>query len=137
MTLAEALAALEASGTEKKRRTYARHGVPEPMYGVGYAAIRELGKSIGCDHALAGALWATGNHDARVLATLVADPAAITEEELDAWVQDLSNYVITDMFAELAARSPHRQRKQQSWPMRSRNRRRRPAAQRHQKKKLH
>jgi 3-methyladenine DNA glycosylase AlkD len=44
------------------------------MFGVSYAALGKLKKQIKQEHALAEALWETGNHDARVLATMVADP---------------------------------------------------------------
>ncbi|MBK8268389.1 MAG: hypothetical protein IPK83_08835 [Planctomycetes bacterium] len=40
---------------------------------------------IGTDHILASSLWATGNHDARVLATLVADAAQVDDAIIAAW----------------------------------------------------
>jgi len=62
-------------GTAQNRKVYARHGVGEDMYGVSYSNLGKLRKSIKRHHALAEQLWATGNHDARVLATMIADPA--------------------------------------------------------------
>jgi 3-methyladenine DNA glycosylase AlkD len=106
MTSEEVLHALESLGSEQTRRTYLRHGVQGELYGVSYAAFGKLAKRIRVDHALARELWATGNHDARVLATMVADPARMDAAELDAWVQDLTSYPISDAFAGLAARAP-------------------------------
>ena len=60
-------------------------------------------------------LWATGNHDAQVLATLIADPAQFDAKTLDAWSKDLGNYGITDQFAGLVARTPYRQKKAEKW----------------------
>lgn len=38
MTFGEVMSMLEAAGTAQNRKVYARHGVPEPMFGVSYAA---------------------------------------------------------------------------------------------------
>ena len=106
MTIEQTLAELEAVGTAQNRKVYARHGVSGPMFGVSYANLGKLQKRINTDQALAEQLWATGNHDARVLATTVADPKRSDEALLDEWAQDLDSYVISDAFSKLAARSP-------------------------------
>ncbi len=99
MNLQQAMQELEARGTARNRKIYRRHGVGDNLFGVSYADQRRLAKAIRRNHALAGELWATGNHDARTLATLVADPARADAALLDAWVADLDNYVVTDAFA--------------------------------------
>ena len=71
------MADLEAAGTAQNRKVYARHGAAEPMFGVSYAELGRIAKRIKTDHALARQLWDSGNHDARVLALRVADPAAL------------------------------------------------------------
>ncbi len=106
MTAAEVLAELESLGSEQTRKTYRRHGAQDPMFGVSYASFGKLQKRIGVDHALARALWATGNHDAQVLATMVADPAAMDAEELARWTGGLTSHAVADAYAELAARAP-------------------------------
>ena len=73
MTLAQALKKLKAAGTAQNRKVYARHGVRPEMYGVSYANLGKLRKEIRTDHELARGLWESGNHDAAVLATMVAD----------------------------------------------------------------
>lgn len=115
MTLKEAFAALKKAGTAQNRKVYGRHGVKGEMFGVSYAALGMLKKKIKLDHALAVQLWKTGNHDARVFATMVADPTAATGKEIDVWVKDLDNYVITDAFAALVSRSPFAQKKTEKW----------------------
>ena len=107
MDLRETMAELEAMGTAQNRMVYGRHGVDGPMFGVSYGNLDKLKKKVGTDTELAIDLWATGNHDARVLATKVADPGEVGEELLAAWVEQLDNYVLTDAFSSLAARSPH------------------------------
>ena len=73
MTTDQALAALRKAGTAQNVKVYGRHGVKGDAFGVSYAELGRLHKTIGTDHGLARALWATGNHDARVLATMIAD----------------------------------------------------------------
>jgi 3-methyladenine DNA glycosylase AlkD len=115
MTAREILNKLEGMGTAQNRKVYARHGVTEPQYGVSYANLRTLGKKIKTDHGLARELWATGNHDARILATIVADPEALGARELDTWSRELDNYVVTDAFAAMAARSSLALKKIDKW----------------------
>ena len=101
------LAELEALGTAQNRKVYARHGVGEPMFGVSFAHLRKLGKKLRHDHALARALWASGNHDARVLALSVADPAEADRDEIETWAGEVDNYVLIDEFAAFVAATPH------------------------------
>jgi hypothetical protein len=104
MRLDEAMAALERAGSEKTAKTYLRHGAKPPLFGVPYAALYALQKRIGADQPLAEALWATGNYDARVLATLVADGEAMTAATLGRWRRDCENRFAAMAFAAVAAR---------------------------------
>ncbi len=105
MNLDQTMAALERAGSEQARKLYARHGAKEPMFGVGYAALYALQKQIGVDQELAERLWDTGNHDARVLATLVADGSAITAAKLNRWRRAADHRFLAMAFAAFAARS--------------------------------
>jgi 3-methyladenine DNA glycosylase AlkD len=115
MNLKETVAVLADAGTAQTRKTLARHGVGPDMFGVSYAVFGKLVKKIKQDHALAVELWATGNHDCRVLATMIADPAALTVSEVDSWAKDLDNYAITDAFARLVARSKLARSRAEKW----------------------
>src|SRR5215813_10141759 len=102
----EVLAQLEAFGTEKTRKTFRRHGVGDNQYGVLYGDMGKLKKQIKIDHDLALKLWASGNHDARILALMIADPAKIDSATLDSWAGELTNYVIADAFSTYVAQTP-------------------------------
>jgi 3-methyladenine DNA glycosylase AlkD len=115
MNLNSALRELKRRGTAQNRKVYRRHGVGENMYGVSFADLRQLAKQIKADQALAVQLWATGNHDARILAALIADPTQFDAKTLDAWSKDLENYVITDQFVGLVARTRYWQKKAEKW----------------------
>lgn len=105
MTTQEALAALAAAGSEQTRKTYARHGVKGDMFGVSYATLGKLKRSIKSDQSLAQELWRSGNHDARVLATMIADPALCSMSLLSEWVSDLDNSVLAGALAGLASQT--------------------------------
>ena len=111
----EVMHELQALGTEQNRKIYRRHGIGENMFGVSYANLGALKKKIKTDHALAQALWASGNHDARVLATMIADPAQMTDRDLEAWAKDLDNYAIVDNFVGLAAKTAFVRKKAGQW----------------------
>lgn len=115
MNLNSTLRELKRRGTAQNRKVYRRHGVGENMYGVSFADLRLLAKQIKTDQPLAVQLWATGNHDASILATLIADPAQFDAKTLDAWSKDLSDYVVTDQFAGLVARTRYWQKKAEKW----------------------
>lgn len=118
MTSGDVLGELQALGTAQNRKVYARHGVRKPMFGVSFADLGKLRKRIKTDHALAAALWRSGNHDARVLATMIANPAATRSADLDRWVRHLDNPVVTDAFAGLVAEMPVAARKAAIWTQR-------------------
>ena len=107
LTLAETMAALEAAGSEQTRKTYARHGVEIPMFGVSFATLKTLLKRIKVDHELGLALWKTGNFDARNLAVKVIDPAKMTKADLDQWSKDSTARMCSSYVAHVAAEGPH------------------------------
>ncbi len=115
LTLAQAMNALEKAGSAQTRKTYARHGVSEPMFGVSFATLKTLVKQIGVDHELALELWSTGNHDARVLAVKIADPARIKSTDLDRWAAGSNPRACGNYVAVLAAESPHGAAKARAW----------------------
>ena len=115
MDAREALRRLKAAGTAQNKKVYARHGVRGPMFGVSYANQGKLKRAIGTDDAVAEGLWASGNHDARVLATMVADPARSTTRRLESWAKELGDYVLTDAVSALAAASPSAKNLARKW----------------------
>ena len=115
MNLQQAMQQLETLGTAQNRKVYARHGVRDNMFGVSYANLNKLAKAARKDHSLAPELWATGNHDARVLATMVANPSLADESLLDAWLADLDSYVITDAFSGFVGKTAMAQAKGEQW----------------------
>lgn len=100
------LSALEARGTAQNRQVFARHGVRPPLFGVSPAQLSALAKPIGIDDLLACELWASGIHDARMLATRIADPARTRRPRVEAWIKDLDNHLLSAALARLVSHSP-------------------------------
>ena len=72
------------------------------------------------DHALAVELWESGNHDARVLASMIADPQQASASLLEGWSKDLENALLADALSGLAAQSASAKRLALKW-LRSKN----------------
>ena len=106
MDLTETMKELESLGSEQTRKTWCRHGAAEPMFGVKLGDMGKLVKRTKTDHALAKALWQTGNHDARLLACMVADPAKATAAELQAWAAEVKDSSTAEALAGFASRTP-------------------------------
>ena len=106
---------LELLGTEQNRKVYRRHGVIGYQFGVSFTNLKRIAKSIGCNTSLAEMLWCSGVHDARVLATMVADGQSVRECLLNRWLADLDNYILTDAFSDLVGRSSFALTKADAW----------------------
>ena len=68
----------------------------EKAYGCNIPFLRKLAKQFKKDHDLAKRLWATGIHEARILAFLIDDPKEVTEVQMERWVRTLSSWDICD-----------------------------------------
>ena len=64
--------------------------------GVSVTQLRRFARDLGHDHELAAALWASGVHEARLLASLVDEPAMVSEAQMEAWVADLDSWDVCD-----------------------------------------
>lgn len=115
MSYSKIMAELRAAGTEQNRKVYGRHGVQGKTFGVSYADLGKLAKRIKLDQELAEQLWASGNHDARILATMIADPGEIRSKTIDSWARDLENYPLADAFGGLVARTRFARGKLRKW----------------------
>ncbi|MEK6321442.1 MAG: DNA alkylation repair protein [Acidobacteriota bacterium] len=88
----------------------------DKAFGVSVPALRKLAKSIGTDHKLAQELWDSGHHEARELATMIADPKQVTEELMEAWVKDIDSWDVCDhCCGNLWDKTPFAYRKTREW----------------------
>ena len=120
MKIREALSTLKRQANPANVAGMARFGInPRGTLGVSIPALRKLAKEIGRDHALARQLWVSGIHEARVLAGLIADPAALTEREMERWVHDFDSWDICDQVcSNLFDKTPWAWKKAVEWTSR-------------------
>ncbi len=75
----------------------ARFGIsPDNTYGVSIPNLRKMAKETGTDHTLAHQLWASGIHEARILASMVDVPKMVTEAQMESWVKDFDSWDVCD-----------------------------------------
>jgi 3-methyladenine DNA glycosylase AlkD len=64
--------------------------------GVKLPDLRKLAKTIKKDHTLAQELWDSGIHEARIMVSLIDEPALVTEEQIDSWTKDFYSWDLCD-----------------------------------------
>jgi 3-methyladenine DNA glycosylase AlkD len=116
----EALGYLKRSGRKRNVEGMARYGIRAPkVFGVPMAAMKNLARRFGRSHELAAELWATGWHEARILAAFVEEPERVTSAQMDRWCRDFDNWAICDTVCfHLFDRTPHAFRKVAQWSRR-------------------
>jgi len=117
----DALAWLEAHSTPKDVANLDRFGIhAKNALGVSMANIQVLAKLLGTSHELAAALWKTGCYEARMLASLVDEPARVTAAQMERWCRDFDNWGICDTVCfKLFDQTPHAWEKAEAWCGRS------------------
>jgi len=91
------LAKLKTLADPRAVEGMARYGInPQNTYGVSIPNLRKIARETGINHALAQELWASGIHEARILASMIDDPSMATEEQLESWVKDFDSWDVCD-----------------------------------------
>ena len=97
MESAHILSLLQSLANPENVKGMARYGInPHNTYGISIPTLREIAKEAGKDHELAQALWSSGIHEARILATLIDHPQWVTEEQMEQWVVDFDSWDVCD-----------------------------------------
>lgn len=86
--------------------------------GVSVTRLREIGQPYRRNHLLALQLWASGIHEARILATVIEDSNKITKTQMERWVRDCDNWAVTDALAFVFDRTRFAEEKVQQWSRR-------------------
>jgi len=109
MNAGEILTELRASANPANVRGMARYGIStRGTLGVPVAELRRLARCIGRDHALALELWDSGVHEARILATIIDEPARVTRRQMNAWAVDFDSWDVCDQACQNLFRfTPH------------------------------
>jgi 3-methyladenine DNA glycosylase AlkD len=106
---------LESLGSEQTRKINFKHGIAGVCFGTSYKDLGVLKKRLKTDHQLAKELCASGNHEAVILATMIADPVQVDARLAESWVKDCVNHAQADVFAGVAAKSPVARQMADKW----------------------
>ncbi|MGQ9503216.1 MAG: DNA alkylation repair protein [Anaerolineae bacterium] len=97
MTCEEVLQTLEQLRNPAALEGMARFGITTVhAYGIPIPELRVIAKRIGFNHGMALHLWDSGIHEARILASMMADPHMLTEEQMERWSSDLDSWDLCD-----------------------------------------
>ncbi|WEU39759.1 MAG: DNA alkylation repair protein [Candidatus Odinarchaeum yellowstonii] len=98
----------------------ARFGInPENTYGVSIPNLRKIAKETGKDHLLAQQLWASGIHEAQILASMIDNPDQVTEKQMDLWIKDFNSWDVCDQCCmNLFSKTPIAWKKAVEWAKR-------------------
>jgi 3-methyladenine DNA glycosylase AlkD len=117
MTLQAVLKRMRRTASAANVAGMARFGIRPrtAVLGISIWELRKLAKEIGPDHRLARALWASGIHEAQILAAYVEVADQVTEAQADRWVAAFDSWDICDQVVELFARTPFAGKKVREW----------------------
>jgi len=122
----EILSTLRALARPERLDGMAGYGVnTSRAFGVAIPELRQLAKKL-CDiqprgsrHALACELWGSGFHEARILASMIDEPARVTEDQMEAWVAAFDSWDLCDQCcANLFEKTGMAYAKAQAWSLR-------------------
>ena len=98
MTASELIARLRSLKNPANVAGQRRFGItPKTEHlGISMAVLRPLARPHRRNHALAVELWASGIHEARLLAALIEDPEKVNRTQANRWARDFDSWDICD-----------------------------------------
>jgi len=84
MTAEQILANLKHSANAQAAEGMAKFGItPAQALGISIPTLRKMAKEIGRNHLFAAELWASGIHEARILASMIDEPQLVTTQQME------------------------------------------------------
>src|SRR5512133_2781811 len=105
MTLDDIRSCLSSLADSKSLEGMARYGIAtDRALGIPMPAVRGLAreinaayrKDLAARHDLAGQLWESGVHEARILAGLIDVPRLVDEVQMESWAADFDSWDVCD-----------------------------------------
>lgn len=124
----ELLERLRAAANPENVEGMAHYGIcREGTLGVRIPVLRGIAKELkplrrndpSTLHELAEGLWASGVHEARMLAGFIDVPALVTRSQVEAWVGDIDSWDVCDQLMGLFAATPFAYDLAEEWAGRS------------------
>ena len=84
--------------------------------GVSIPTLRKMAKEIGRNQVLALELWDSGIHEARILASMIAEPRLVSAGQMEEWVNDFDSWDLCDQVCgSLFDKTPYAYQKAVQW----------------------
>ncbi len=117
MTVDQIITTLHQHANPQTVQRMARVGISsDQTLGVSIPTLRSIAKDVGRNHSLALELWQTGIHEARILASMIADPRLVSPELMEAWVNDFDAWDVCDQVCgNLFDKTPYAYHKAMEW----------------------
>lgn len=97
MSYNQVISRLRSKADPKNVEGMKRFGIDtKNTLGISVVVLRKMAKDIGRDHEIAGRLWSSGIHEARILAPMIEETEKVTEKQMDRWVKDFDSWDICD-----------------------------------------
>jgi 3-methyladenine DNA glycosylase AlkD len=118
-SLDDTLARLQAMANPDNLAGMARYGIStQDTLGISIYELRKVAKDTGFDHQLAGELWDTGIHEARILASYLEQPEWVSAEQMERWAADFDSWDVCDQVCDLFDRTAFAYAKAFDWSTR-------------------
>ncbi|RYZ96048.1 MAG: DNA alkylation repair protein, partial [Sphingobacteriaceae bacterium] len=97
MPVEEVIADLKQLSNPARLDSMKRFGIDtSKAIGVPIPDVRRLARQYKKDQQLSLKLWATGIHEARILASVIGDPTQVTQQQMDNWTKDFNSWDVCD-----------------------------------------
>ncbi len=119
MSIENVLRDLKARASPDSVEGMKRFGInPEKTLGISIPDLRGLARKMGKNHSMAQELWASGIHEARILAGFIDEPAMVTDQQMESWVKDFDSWDVCDQVCGLFAKTKLSYAKAMEWSRR-------------------
>ncbi len=117
ITRDQILALLEQHANAQAVQGMAKFGIrPAHALGINIPTLRKIAREIGRNHPLAIELWSTGIHEARILASMIAEPQLVSPQQMEDWVNDFDTWDVCDQVCgNLFDKTPYAYQKAIEW----------------------
>ena len=86
------------------------------VLGVKVPDLRKIARELGKNHELAMKLWAENIRETRIIASIVDEPELVTEEQMDCWAEEFTNWEVCDQCCmNLFEKTPYAYKKCYEW----------------------
>ena len=97
LTADQIIADLKQRANSQAVEGMARFGIrPTQALGISIPTLHKMAKEIGRNQVLAVALWVSGIHEARFLASMIAELQLVSAELMEEWVNDFDAWDVCD-----------------------------------------